>query len=196
MNGVKAKAIRWGIPMLLGAVLLGCGAASNPASPAVSSTPASGTFTLTSPEITSGRLPADYTCDGTSSTLPLAWSGAPTNTRNFALIMHTVAVPASGPTEIHTYWVLYNIPPTTTGLLKNQTDVGTWGLNSLNDQPSYSPPCSQGPGDKTYTLTLYALSAEPFLPDPSVKVTRDVLLAAIQDRTVATATMNVVYARP
>jgi len=35
-------------------------------------------FVLESREVSEGgTLPGDYTCDGTSSTLPLAWSGAP-----------------------------------------------------------------------------------------------------------------------
>lgn len=197
MKGFVPRQGKGGAALVLGLALLGCGSGSG--SPASASPAAPGpvsSLLLSSPDVVNGRLPADYTCDGTSSTLPLTWSQAPTGTRSFALIMHTVAVPATGPTEIHVYWVLYDIPPTATGLLKNQTDVGTWGVNSLNGQAAYAPPCSQGPGDKTYTLTLYALSAPPVIADPSVKVTRDVLLAAMQDRTLATATLDVIYARP
>ena len=188
---------RWAIPGWALAFLVSCGGGGSATAPVpVQNAPLPVTFSLTSPAVVGDRLPADFTCDGTSATLPLAWGAPPAGTKAFALIMHTVAVPASGPTEIHTYWVLYDLPPTLTGLPRNVTGVGTWGINSLNGQPSYSPPCSQGPGDKTYTLTLYALSADPYLPDPSVKVTRDVLLSAIQDRTLGTATLNVVYARP
>jgi phosphatidylethanolamine-binding protein (PEBP) family uncharacterized protein len=64
-------------------------------------------FTLSSPAVTEGgALPAEYTCDGASATLPLTWSGAPAGTRSYAVIMHHVA----GPGDTHWYWVLYDIP--------------------------------------------------------------------------------------
>jgi hypothetical protein len=45
-------------------------------------------FILTSPEVAEGgALPAEYTCDGAATTLPLAWSGAPTGAQSFAVIM-------------------------------------------------------------------------------------------------------------
>ena len=45
-------------------------------------------FTLSSPEvIEGGALPAEYTCDGVSATLPLTWLGAPPETKSFAVIM-------------------------------------------------------------------------------------------------------------
>jgi phosphatidylethanolamine-binding protein (PEBP) family uncharacterized protein len=106
--------------------------------------------------------------------------------------MHHVA----SMTDIHWYLVLYNIPVTVTSLLKNFTGVGTLGTNSVNDRTEYAPPCSKGPGDKTYTYTVYALSAQPQLSVPASQVTRTVLLEAIQDITLASAELNVVYARP
>lgn len=149
-------------------------------------------FVLTSPDIdASGRLPTEYTCDGASSTLALAWSGAPAGTQGYAVIMHHVA----GPEDIHWYWVLYNLPVSVTSLAKNSTGIGTLGNNSVNGQTAYTPPCSKGPGDKTYTYTVYALSAQPQLSVPASKVDRATLLAAIKDITLASAELPVVYAR-
>ena len=106
-----------------------------------------GTFTLTSPALgADGRLPVDYTCDGASATLPLAWSGAPAGTQAFAVVMHHVA----GPADVHWYWVLYTLPASITTLAENVTGLGTLGTNSVNDRTLYSPPCSKGPGDKIY----------------------------------------------
>lgn len=151
-----------------------------------------GAFELTSPEVTEGgMMPEDYTCDGTNATLPLEWNGVPTETVSFAVIMHTVASPA----DIHVYWVLYNIPADVRSLVRNVTEVGTLGINSKDGQQAYTPPCSQGPGPKTYTYTVYALAAEPQLTVPSNAVTRDVLLAAMQDITLASAELHVVYSR-
>jgi hypothetical protein len=51
-------------------------------------------FILSSTEIgADSLLPVDYTCDGAAATLPLRWTGAPSNTFCFALIMHHEASP-------------------------------------------------------------------------------------------------------
>ena len=149
-------------------------------------------FTLTSTDVSDGgRLPVEYTCDGDGSTLPLAWSGAPAETQSYAVIMHHVAAPE----EIHWYWVLYNIPADVTSLPKNVTGIGILGNNINNGLVEYSPPCSQGPGDKEYIYTVYALSAQPQINVPAEEVDRDTLLAAIQNITLASAELHTIYAR-
>ena len=149
-------------------------------------------FTLTSSYIKPDSiLPMEYTCDGASATLPLEWSGYPETTKWFALIMYTVA----SPTDIHWYWVLYNIPGSVNSLVKNVTGVGRLGNNSLNDKTSYSPPCSQGPGYKYYTYTIYALSdSVTFLVQPA-EVTMAVLQSAIKKNTLANTSLIVKYSR-
>jgi phosphatidylethanolamine-binding protein (PEBP) family uncharacterized protein len=149
-------------------------------------------FKLTSPTVAeSGMLPAEYTCDGAAATLALSWSGAPAETKSYAVIMHHEA----SPTDIHWYWVLYDLPASVTSLSKNVSGIGTLGTNSVNDQTAYTPPCSKGPGPKVYTYTVYALSAEPELSVPPAKVNRAVLLEAIQKITLASAELKVVYSR-
>lgn len=158
------------------------------ADPADSAAPSG--FVLTSSEVANGgALPATYTCDGASATLPLRWANAPADTVSYAIIMHHMA-----PDAVHWYWVLYDIPADITQLTQNSTGVGTLGSNSVNDRNEYAPPCSKGPGPKTYTYTVYALSAPPQLT--SDRVDRDTLLAAIADTTLASATLDVVYSRP
>lgn len=62
--------------------LVGCSPTAAPMNIAARSVSAASSFTLTSPAvIDGGTLPVEYTCDGDGSTLALAWSGAPTNTR-------------------------------------------------------------------------------------------------------------------
>jgi Raf kinase inhibitor-like YbhB/YbcL family protein len=149
-------------------------------------------FTLTSSAISADSLlPKDFTCDGSSSSLPLKWSGIPEGTKCFALIMHHVA----SPTDIHWYWVLYNIPLSVSSLPKNVTDVGIFGTNSVNDRLEYAPPCSQGPGFKKYTLTIYALSEDVTINvDPS-QVDRATLLEAIDGITLSSSSISVYYSR-
>ena len=151
-----------------------------------------GSMTLQSSEVVNGgALPAEYTCDGTASTLPLEWSGAPAQTQSYAIIMHHIA-----PDGTKWYWILYNIPANVLSLAKNTTGIGTLGNNSVNSLAEYAPPCSQGPGEKTYTLTVYALSAAPQISVAPEQVSRDVLLAAMQGLILDTGELNVVYSRP
>ena len=156
------------------------------------SAPETSGFVLTSPEIGADSLmPAEFTCDGASASLPLAWSGSPSGTKCFALIMHHEA----SPTDIHWYWVLYNIPVTVKSLEKNATGTGTAGNNSVNGKTEYTPPCSKGPGLKKYTLTLYALSATVSPAVPDSLVSREVLLEAIKNITLSSASLTVLYSR-
>ena len=149
-------------------------------------------FALTSPEVAEcGALPKAFTCDGESATLPLEWRNPPAGVQSFAIVMHHVP----GPGDTHWYWVIWDVPAGMTNLPRNQKGVGTLGTNSVNDKAEYSPPCSKGPGAKMYTYTIYALAAPPQINVPNTKVSRDVLLATIKDRTIASAMLNVTYAR-
>ena len=166
---------------------------SNTPSATAPSVPKSG-FVLRSPEVADGgMLPKDYTGDGSSATLPLAWSGAPSETKSYALIMHHIPGPGGEPKW---YWVIYNIPATTTELPRNVLNIGILGSNSVNNRGGYAPPHSKGPGPKTYIYTLYALSSAPQPNVPPGQVSRDVLLTAMKDRILATAELHVVYSRP
>ncbi len=159
-------------------------------------------FSLTSSAISAdGKLPAEFACDGASISPPLSWAKPPQGTKSFAVTMHHIPGPprpGDKPGEDkHVYIVLYNIPADTVSLEKGQTVIGTRGINTVNRRAEYAPPCSQGPGDKKYTLTVYALSADPLITPASRNgATMDELLAAIKDTTLATATLDVTYARP
>ena len=148
-------------------------------------------FVLTSPEVgDGGRLPVDFTGDGEGATLPLVWSGAPAGTKSYALIMDHLAPDD----EMKTYWVMWNIPPTVTSLAKNARRVGELGVG-FRGGIGYEPPHSKGPGDKTYVLHVYALSAELDSIEGASKVNRETLLAAMEGKILATADLSVIYAR-
>lgn len=154
--------------------------------------PGSSTFKLTSPVAADGgTLPIEYTCDGKGSTIELSWSNPPAGTREFALLMTTL--PGDGSTKWN--WVLYGIPGTTTRLNKNTFGIGTVGVGSDGPTAAYQPPCSQGPGLKTYTFTLYALSASPSLPQAANQVTGAMLASAISPYVLGAASLNLGYAR-
>lgn len=148
-------------------------------------------FTLTSPDMAAGgAMPVAFTCDGQSQSPSLSWTSGPTGTAGYAIAMHH----SPGPGDTHWYWVVYNIPATTTKVAAGGPVVGTLGTNSVNSQLAYAPPCSKGAGIKTYTYTVYALSAAPSFT-AGTKVSRDVLLAAISNITLASSSLDVTYDR-
>lgn len=138
-----------------------------------------------------GVLPATFTCDGASTSPPLAWSGAPAGTVGYAVVMHHV--PGTGDT--HWYWVLYDLPATIDHIDAGRTPTAKVGTNSVNNQLAYAPPCSKGPGEKTYTLTAYALSGQPKLANPSA-ASRETLLTTLDGLILAQAHLDVTYTRP
>ena len=151
-----------------------------------------GSFTLTSAAGTNGgTLPADYTCDGTGSTIQLSWANAPSATKEFALLMTTL--PGDGTTKWN--WVLYHIPPGATSLAKDSFLVGTPGVGSDGPGTIYNPPCSQGTGTKVYTWTMYALSGVPSFSVAAAQVTGQMVTDAIAPLTLAFTSLSLGYAR-
>ena len=155
-----------------------------------SSAKASGieSLAVTSPAIgADGSLPAEFTCDGAGASPPLEWQAGPPGTKSYAISLWHEA-----PDQVKSYWVVYGIPGTSTQLAKNSTNVGTIGLNDKR-RAEYEPMCSKGPGVKTYHVTVYALSAVPNLRPNAA--TRDALLDAIKDITLAEGTLTYTYER-
>jgi len=146
----------------------------------------------TGPEIgPDSLLPAEYTCNGETASIPLEWCGTPEGSRYFALIMQYEA----SPTDIHRYRLRCNIPSTINMLHRNASGIGTQGSNCNNGRSGYAPPCSKGPGPKKYIFSQYALSDTARVPLPSSRVNREVLLSASKDITISSATLTVVYSR-
>jgi len=147
----------------------------------------SGTLTVASSGASNGTLPTTYTCDGGSQSPPISWSGAPTGTTGYAMIMTTIP----GPGTVKYNWILYNIPPTATSIAAGATGVGTAGFADDGGGLAYAPPCSQGPGLKNYIFTIYALSGTPSLTGLSAnQVTGAVLTAALAPVTLASAALT------
>ena len=133
----------------------------------------------------------EYTGDGAGVTPPLEWNSPPSGTKAYAVIMHHID--PEGITKW--YWTLYNIPADVRSLPANVRGIGILGNNSINGRTEYAPPHSKGPGDKTYILTVYALSSPLEVTVPADQVTREVLLASMKNKTLASSELQVVYAR-
>ena len=126
------------------------------------------TLTLTSPAFThNGAMPARLTCDGQDLSPELRWSGLPAETQSLALIVDDPDAPdPAAPRITWVHWVLYNIPPTATGLAEavapGALPAGTrQGLNDWG-RTGYGGPCPPI-GRHRYFHKLYAL--DTVLPD-------------------------------
>ena len=150
----------------------------------------SGSFTLTSTAgIEGATMAADYTCDGTGSSPQLTWSNPPAGTTEFAVLMTTL--PGDGTTKWN--WVMSGIPAATRSLTKDSFGLGTPGVGSDGPFVGYQAPCSQGPGAKVYTFTVYALSGSPTLS--TTPATGAALTTAMSGLTLGTATLNLSFSR-
>jgi Raf kinase inhibitor-like YbhB/YbcL family protein len=126
------------------------------------------TLTVTSPQFThQGEIPSLYTCEGRDLSPPLAWSGLPAGTKSVALILDDPDAPdPRAPKMTWVHWVLYNLPPTATGLPEavkaSQLPEGTrMGQNDWK-RTGYGGPCPPI-GRHRYFHKVYALDL--MLPD-------------------------------
>lgn len=114
-----------------------------------------------------GSIPSKYTCEGNDVSPPLQWSGSPEGTKSFALIVDDPDAPdPKAPKMTWVHWVLYNLPPSASGLAeavqKSALPAGT--REGLNDwkRTAYGGPCPPI-GRHRYFFKLYAL--DTVLPD-------------------------------
>ena len=124
-------------------------------------------FTLTSTDVHAGKQIAAANvfngmgCGGQNMSPALSWSGAPADTKSFAITVYDPDAP-TGSGWWH--WVVYNIPATTAalpagagdpkkslmpkGAMQGRTDYGSVG---------YGGPCPPPGAPHHYNFTLYAL---------------------------------------
>jgi Raf kinase inhibitor-like YbhB/YbcL family protein len=107
-----------------------------------------------------GMIPQRYTCDGADVSPDLAWNGTPDDTRSLVLICDDPDAPMG--TWVH--WVLFNIPPTETGLpaeIPPQASLSSGAIHGTNDfnRLGYGGPCPPG-GTHRYYFKLYALDID------------------------------------
>jgi Raf kinase inhibitor-like YbhB/YbcL family protein len=119
-------------------------------------------LTLTSPAFAHGAsIPARFTCEGDDVSPALAWTGVPTGTRSFALIVDDPDAPdPAHPKMTYVHWVLYNLPATMQGLAEavSEKDLPAGSIEGLNDwkRAGYGGPCPPI-GRHRYFHKLYAL---------------------------------------
>jgi Raf kinase inhibitor-like YbhB/YbcL family protein len=120
------------------------------------------TIQLTSPAFEEGNpIPTKFTCDDADVSPPLGWTDIPTGTASLALICDDPDAPVG--TWVH--WVLYDLPPDTTGLeeavpASERIDgLATQGKNDFK-RVGYGGPCPPSGKPHRYFFKLYALDSK------------------------------------
>jgi phosphatidylethanolamine-binding protein (PEBP) family uncharacterized protein len=141
---------------------------------------------VSSPELRDGKqLPREYSCKGTQGSPPLRWSSQPlSEAKSIAVVVdsHTGSNAA-------VYWVLYNIPATTTELGPNaaaEPPPGAGQAAVTGGKTGYEPPCKT-PG--SYRFTVYTLNGKV---DPRKGSTLPEILKQIADQTIARGRLTAV----
>jgi Raf kinase inhibitor-like YbhB/YbcL family protein len=125
-----------------------------------------------------GAIPIDDTCKGANTSPVLAWTGAPSDTKSFAVVLTDLSI-----NLVH--WVIYDIPATATGLPAAVENVYAPGAVAGAHQTvsvhapvvGYYGPCP--PVMHTYQFAVYALDVAP-LPGATATTMRPEAIAAIQ----------------
>jgi Raf kinase inhibitor-like YbhB/YbcL family protein len=153
------------------------------------------TFTLTSSALADNAAfdPAN-TCDGVDTSPALAWSGAPSDTQSFAVVLldNTISL---------VHWVIYDIPPAAMALpAAIDTAYAPVAVPGAHQTVSFSPPIIgyQGPCPPrlhTYQFTVYALDVAS-LPGASMTTAGGDALATIEEHRTATGMLTGTYVRP
>jgi Raf kinase inhibitor-like YbhB/YbcL family protein len=124
------------------------------------------TIAVTSTSFADGaEIPAKYT--GAQGVSPqLSWSGAPTGTMSYVLIMHDVdvAIPAGSLTNDITHWVVWNIPASTTSIPEGGPVPSGANQYSMRGPQYMGPAPPPGHPFHHYIFEVYALNANLDVP--------------------------------
>lgn len=137
-------------------------------------------------------IPAKYAYDGQNISPPLIWSGAPKETKSFALICDDPDAPVG--TWVH--WVIFDMPAKRNSLpegVSRQEEIAGIGKNGINNfgNYGYDGPCPPG-GTHRYYFKLYALDT---ILNSKAGLPKDDLLAAMKGHVLAEAQLMGKYKR-
>ena len=141
-----------------------------------------------------GEIPRRFTCEGEDLSPALAWTGAPTGTKSFALVVDDPDAPdPAAPKTTWVHWLLYDLPAATTGLAEGVAPAalpaGT--REGVNDwkRTGWGGPCPPI-GRHRYFFKLYALDTN--LGDLGTP-TKDQLLREMEGHVLAQAELMGTY---
>jgi Raf kinase inhibitor-like YbhB/YbcL family protein len=149
--------------------------------------PTKGTIEVTSTAFKANEaIPAEYTCDGSGRSPPIAWTNVPKEAKSVALLVDD----PDAPNGTFTHWLVTDLAPTEKslpagaalpqGAIAAKNDKGTMG---------YTPPCPPS-GHHHYRFQVFALDMR--LPKA---MSRAQLLAVINGHILADGMLVGTYAR-
>jgi Raf kinase inhibitor-like YbhB/YbcL family protein len=195
-----------GIPSICGCVGLALAAMALGA-PAVAQTPTSASgspFTLSSPDIKDGAAidkkfagpsSPQMACGGDNVSPALQWSGAPANTKSFAVLMYDFDG-GRGAGVVH--WIAYGIAPDVTSLSAEEGNSAslrmTSGTNSRQMNTYFGPCAPATDSPHHYIYSVYALDVPK--DDLPAQLTRDQFLEKVKGRVINMTSVIGTYRRP
>jgi len=176
--------------ILFGLLLAGC---SRDGARAVDAATQPASMILTSPAFAEGApIPVANTCHGADTSPALAWTGAPSGTQSFAVVLTDASISL-------THWVIYDIPAPTTGLPADveklyapSNVLGAHQTESIQASTvGYSGPCPPMQAH-IYQFAVYALDTAQ-LPGTSASTMRPEAIAEIQAHRLDSGTLTGTY---
>ena len=169
---------------------------------ALASAGAANAMTVTSPDIKPGGKIADeqvfngWDCTGKNVSPALAWSGAPKDTKSFAVSIYDPDAPTGSG---FWHWWVANIPASATSLPKGAgggTGLPEGAVQPKNDfsLAGYGGPCPpKGSKPHHYVITVYALKADKL--DVDASASGAVFGFYVNANTLAKATLTGLFGR-
>jgi phosphatidylethanolamine-binding protein (PEBP) family uncharacterized protein len=135
-------------------------------------------------------FPAGSLCPNNDSPA-ISWSGAPPDTRTFAVILHAPLDDVPDRPPFKWWWMLFNIPQSVDSLAAGDLGGGILGSNSCKGEiiGGYSPPCPRDSEVHTIRLTIYALSGALDISAPE-SVSYDELIGVMEGEIIDTSQLH------
>jgi len=106
-------------------------------------------------------IPAEFTCNGANVSPPLKFANLPSSAESLVLIVDDPDA------NMWVHWIVWNIPPNTTGFSKGENIAFPQGKNDFGNQ-KYDGPCPPS-ATHGYFFRLYALDTMLNLGEGSTK---------------------------
>ena len=128
--------------------------------------------------VANGAIPREFSCDGTGTAPPLAWSGVPSEAKSVAIVVED---PDTGHGTF-THWLITGIKPSVTALTADDGPPDG-AISASNDDGSagYTGPCPFS-GRHHYIFRVFALNTAV---DGAASETREAFFAATKGHIVA-----------
>lgn len=151
------------------------------------------TFSIQVDSISTGQaLPAANTCTGAMESPDLRWQGVPAGAESLVLVVDDPDAPGG----TFTHWLVYNIPPGSSGLPRAQSASkvladGSQQGDSSTGSRGYYPPCPPIGQEHRYIFRLYALDTMISMPTTD----RNGIDAAMSGHVIAVAEIGTTFRR-